>query len=319
MATKFCRSLIFTGTTNGAPKATYPLKAIYEFWGYVINGTASLTTPGGFAATTPFGGGLPADFQGLFTTIAGASNGQTLPQAVIALASTTNLATSGTVYIATTTGTQTVTYTGISGNNITGCSGGTGVMSTGNIVTSPSLITFGNDGYTNQTTSFQFGGQQSFFSASQPFTTAMVGKTLVMWKAGSNSSEDGLYNIVGFVSPTQILINVNNGGTPSAPDGYKPAFSNRTSINFRVVDMGIAGATTGVTDGNFMVMQFDPTGVNAGQANSQIQLLIAGATNTRIDHKISPAGTWNGTTFSDATAQTAPNAPSSSAFFSGTS
>lgn len=317
MATKFCRSLIFTGTTNNAPKATYPLKAIYEFWGYVVNGTASLTTPGGFATTTPFGGGLPADFQGLFTTIAGGSNGQTLPQAVIALASTTNLATSGTVYIATTTGTQTVTYTGISGSTITGCSGGTGVMSTGNIVTSPSLMTFGNDGYTNQTTNFQFGGQQNFFAASQPFTAAMIGKTLVVWKAGSNSSEDGLYNIVGFVSPTQIQINVNNGGTPSAVDGYKPAFSNRTSINFRVVDMGIAGATTGVTDGNFMVMQFDPTGVNAGQSNSQVQLLIAGATNTRIDHKISPAGTWNGTTFSDATVQTAPNAPSSSAFFSG--
>lgn len=317
MATKFCRSLIFTGTTNNAPKATYALKAIYEFWGYVVNGTASLTTPGGFAATTPFGGGLPADFQGLFTTIAAGSNGQTLPQAVIALTSTTNLATSGTVYIATTTGTQTVTYTGISGNNITGCSGGTGVMSTGNIVTSPSLITFGNDGYTNQTTDFQFSGQQSFFSASQPFTTSMVGKTLVAWKAGSNSSEDGLYNIAAYVSPSQILVNVNNGGTPSVPDGYKPSFTNRTSINFRVVDMGIAGATTGVTDGNYMVMQFDPTGINTGQANSQVQLIIAGATNTRIDHRISPAGTWNGTTFSDATTQTAPNAPSSSSFFNG--
>lgn len=319
MATKFCRTLIFTGTTNGAPKATYPLKAIYEFWGYAINGTASLTTPGGFAATTPFGGGLPGDFQGLFTTIAGASNGQTLPQTVIAVASTTGFATSGTIYIYTTTGTQTVTYTNIAGNTFTGCSGGTGVMSTGNTVTSPSLITFGNDGYTNQTTNFLFGGQQNFFAASGPFTASMIGRTLVAWKAGSGSSEDGLYNIVGFVSPTNIIVNVNNGGVPSAPDGYKPSFTNRTSINYRVVDMGIAGATTGVTDGNFMVLQLDPTGVNAGQANSQIQLLIAGATNTRIDHKISPAGTWNGTTFSDATVQTAPNAPSSSSFFNGSS
>lgn len=318
MATKFCRTLIYTGTTNGAPKATYPLKAIYEFWGYAINGTASLTTPGGFAATTPFGGALPGDFQGVFTTIAVGSNGQTLPQAVIAVASTTGFATSGTIYVYTTTGTQTVTYTSIVGNTFTGCSGGTGVMSTGNNVTSPSLITFGNDGYTNQTTNFQFSGTQNFFAASQPFTTAMVGKTLVTWKSGSGSSEDGLYNIIGFVSPTNILVNVNNGGTPSAPDGYKPSFTNRTSINYRVVDMGIAGATTGVADGNFMVLQLDPTGINTGQANSQIQLIIAGGTNTRIDHKISPAGTWNGTTFSDATTQTAPNAPSSSSFFNST-
>lgn len=316
MANKFCRTLIFIGTTNNAPKATFPLKAIYEFWGHVINGTASLTTPGGFAATTPFGGGLPGDFRGLFTTIAGASNGQTLPQAVIAVASTSGFATSGTIYIFTTTGTQTVAYTGISGNTFTGCTGGTGVMSTGNNVTSPSLITFGSDGYTNQTTDFRYDGAQSFFAASGPFTAAMIGKTLTVWKAGSGSSEDGLYNIVGFVSPTNILINVNNGGVPSPPDGYKPAFSARTTINYRVVDMGIAGATTGVADGNFMVMQFDPTGVNAGQANSQVQLIIAG-TNGRIDHRISPAGTWNGTAFSDATTQTAPNTVSSTSFFSG--
>lgn len=316
MATKFCRSLIFTGLTTSAPKATYPLKAIYEFWGYVINGTASLTSPGGFATTTPFGGSLPGDFQGIFTTIAGGSNGQTLPQAVIALASTSGFATTGIVNIFTTLGTQTVNYTGISGNTITGCTGGVGVMSTGNNVTSPSLITFGNDGYTTQTTNFQYSGAQNFFAASQPFNTSMVGKTLVAWKPGSGSSEDGLYNIVAFVSPTNILVNVNNGGTPSAPDGYKPAFSNRTSINYRVVDMGISGSTTGVADGNSMVLQLDPTGVNAGQANSQIQLIVAG-TNGRIDHRISPAGTWNGTAFSDATTQTAPNAPSSSSFFSG--
>lgn len=317
MATKFCRSLIFLGTTNNAPKATFPLKAIYEFWGHVINGTASLTSPGGFAATTPFGGGLPGDFRGLFTTVGAGSNGATLPQAVIAVASTTGFATTGTIYIYTTTGTQTVSYTGISGNTFTGCTGGTGVMSTGNNVTSPSLITFGNDGYTNQTTDFQFGGHQNFFAASQPFTAAMIGKTLVAWKSGSGSSEDGLYNIVGYVSPTNIIVNVNNGGTPSALDGYKPAFSTRSSINYRVVDMGVAGATTGVADGNSMVLQLDPTGINTGQANSQIQLIIAG-TNGRIDHRISPAGTWNGTVFSDATTQTAPNSPSSTSFFSGT-
>lgn len=76
------------------------------------------------------------------TTIAAGSNGASLPQATINVASTAvNLTTgsvafpsSGTIYVTTAAGVQTVTYTGVTGTSFTGCSGGTGAMATGGLV-----------------------------------------------------------------------------------------------------------------------------------------------------------------------------------------
>lgn len=76
------------------------------------------------------------------TTIAVGSNGVSLPQATINVASTAANASTGTVafpssgtlYITTAAGVQTVTYTGVTGTTFTGCSGGTGAMSTGGLV-----------------------------------------------------------------------------------------------------------------------------------------------------------------------------------------
>lgn len=69
------------------------------------------------------------------TTIAAGSNGQTLPQSTINVASTTGFAASGTILVFTSGGYQTVTYTGTTGTSFTGASGGTGTMSTGGPVT----------------------------------------------------------------------------------------------------------------------------------------------------------------------------------------
>lgn len=68
------------------------------------------------------------------TTIAAGSNGQTLPQSTINVASTTNFPTSGQILVSTTAGQQRVTYTGTTATTFTGCTGGTGTMSTGNQV-----------------------------------------------------------------------------------------------------------------------------------------------------------------------------------------
>lgn len=82
------------------------------------------------------GGDVPLDEDiSTSTTIAVGSNGQTLPQAIINLASVTGLATSGVLAITTSVGVQTVYYTGISSLTITGCIGGIGTMSTGGAVT----------------------------------------------------------------------------------------------------------------------------------------------------------------------------------------
>jgi hypothetical protein len=315
MATKFIRGIVFnSGSTTF--RASYALKFMYELWGFCIYGDASTSTPGigAFAATTPFGGGLPANFNGFGTTIAAGSNGASLPQGTINVISTTNFPTSGTILVFTNAGSQTVTYTNTTGTSFTGCTGGAGTMSTGNTVSTPSLLTFGSDGYTNATTIFRQDGYTDFFSASSStFSSNMVGKQLVMWKAGSNSAEDSVYNIIAFKSPNNIVINVNTGGTPSSiTDGYKPSVTTRSSINYRVVDIAAAGVATGVADGNFIIFQLDPTGINVGQANSQVQFIISGGTNLRLDGRISPGGTWNGTAFTDGTALITPTANSNS-------
>lgn len=70
------------------------------------------------------------------TTIASASNGQSLPQSTINVASTVGFATQGVLLVTTSAGVQSITYTGTSGGNqFTGCTGGVGTMSTGGTVT----------------------------------------------------------------------------------------------------------------------------------------------------------------------------------------
>jgi hypothetical protein len=300
MVDHFVRSLIYnTGVTNNA-KMSAIMKMMFEFWGFAINGTSSLTNPGGFAATTP--STMPGNFNGVLTTIAGGSNGQTLPQAAIAVNSTTGFpAGPGTIYIFTSTGTQIVSYTSTSGGNtFTGCSGGTGVMTTGKNVTSSSLLTIGNDGYTNLSTQFRYDGYTPFFAPSGPFNSSMVGKLLTAWIPGSNNAEDGLYSIISFISNTEIIININNGGVPSAPDGYKPHTVGRSNINYRVTDVNQAATNPAPADGNYYVLQLNPVNVNVGQANSQVQLTQA-ATNLSMTAVMSPGGTWNGSAFTDGT------------------
>ena len=70
----------------------------------------------------------------VITTIASASNGQFLPQAVINVASTTGFPTSGTIFVTTSVGPQMVTYSNTTSTSFTGCaliSTGGGFMSTG--------------------------------------------------------------------------------------------------------------------------------------------------------------------------------------------
>src|SRR5512142_1223915 len=62
------------------------------------------------------------------TTVAAASNGAVLPQAVINVASTAGFPNSGTVLIILPTGPQTITYTGKTPTSFTGASGGAGTL-----------------------------------------------------------------------------------------------------------------------------------------------------------------------------------------------
>lgn len=69
------------------------------------------------------------------TTIAAGSNGASLPQGTINVASTTGFDSSGDIFVKSDAGIQTITYTGTTGTTFTGCTGGTGTLATGNSVT----------------------------------------------------------------------------------------------------------------------------------------------------------------------------------------
>lgn len=115
---------------------------------------------------------------GASTTIAAGSNGQSLPQATINVASTTNFPTSGTINVVTSAGTQSVTYTGLNaGTQFTGCSGGTGTMSTGGSVsiTSNANGTFTITQVNAQATQFTLNGTVSSGATGAVGTAALVG------------------------------------------------------------------------------------------------------------------------------------------------
>lgn len=77
----------------------------------------------------------PAVDPSLSTAIASGSNGQTLPQAIIHVASTTGFAAGGGCLFITTASTlELILYTGLTPTTFTGCSGGTSMMATGNPV-----------------------------------------------------------------------------------------------------------------------------------------------------------------------------------------
>lgn len=222
MAFKFVRGLDFTGQTIADDCWQACIRFIYEFWGYCINGTSSLTTPGGMPSATPF---------------------QTFP---------------------------------------TNHFEGTSVLATG------------NDGVTSASSA------QTFGSASATFTSALVGKHIVLWKPGSDSTDDSIYPIRAVPNANTLILESRCGGTPD-PVSLKLGFTDRSSINYRIIDLAVVFALT-PADGSYLVLQMDGPSVNVGQANSQIQL-IKRTTGQQWGFVLSPNGSWTGGSFTSATAE----------------
>lgn len=133
-------------------------------------------------------------------------------------------------------------------------------------------------------------------------TTNMVGKALIIWKPNSGTSEDSLYTITSVISPNTVKINLNTGGTPD-PVTLHPSFLQRSNINYRVVDLGVAYVANGVgtaNSSNFAIFQFNPSavGINPGQANSQFLLTASNSGPYSGGFvQLSPGGNWNGVAF----------------------
>lgn len=73
MARKYLRGLSYTTSTNGRDTSIF-MRLLYEFWGYCVNGTSSLTVPGGMP-TTPTNG--PANFFEGTSVLASGTDGST--------------------------------------------------------------------------------------------------------------------------------------------------------------------------------------------------------------------------------------------------
>jgi len=233
MTDYFVRSLVVDPLTySPSARATaITLRMIYEFWGYCVNGTALLTTPGGMP-TTP---------------TAGPANGF-----------------EGTTVLAT-----------------------------------------GSDGAT-------IVGADTFDSAGATFTSAHLNKHLVVWKPGDPTSENSIYQIIGVPSSTQLRLLVANGGVPD-PTTLKPSFTSRSSIQYRIIDLATVGGLAWVAVTHYVVLQFTPTLINAGQASSQVQFRLKTgiSTPTNIDMILSPGGTWTGAAFTDGSTAIFPNSNTS--------
>lgn len=167
------------------------------------------------------------------TTIAAASNGLSLPQTTIYVDSVTGFSSPGSLTI----GGSTVTYTGISGSFFTGCSGGSGTLTTGELVMAsfaPALIPAVDSELKSINTAIQSYGQiqvsgsgtptsntvlrdiHANFSTTQP---PIIGTSLLYIKSGANQ---GLYQIAS-VTNTTITI------APNAP--YPIAFPSLTAAS----------------------------------------------------------------------------------------
>jgi hypothetical protein len=294
MANKYMRALpyITGGNFTNPNENALVLKFMYEFWGYCVNGTSALTTPGGFPLVSYTGGGLPGNFTEGNPSNTLASN-YTLPTANIAVNSASGFPVTGTLLI---NGTQFVTYTGISGNTFTGCVGGSGSVTTGESVVGLIYLGSGTDGAT-------IAGSSVFSAISAPFNQNMVGKYLVMWKQNSGLSDDAIYQITAVPSSSTIVVNPNNGGSPSGTTLH-PTFNTRSGINYRIVDVVAASQINTLAPGGYIVFQLNSSAINPGQANSQFQVILrqqtppfSGTQMQNFGLVGSPSGSWNGSAF----------------------
>lgn len=133
----------------------------------------------------------------------------------------------------------------------------------------------------------------------------LIGKYLVTWKGESDSTDDGVYPIMGIVDANTIRVQTEVGATRRV--GNKAFFRKREAINFRVVDILAASKLSSWTDGAGLVLQLNRAAdVNPGQANSQVKVSLHN-TQQNVGIIVSPSGSWSGTTFTDGTPELSAN------------
>ena len=131
------------------------------------------------------------------TTIASGSNGVSLPQSTIDVASVTGFATAGSLLVQTTSGYTTVAYTGVSGgNSFTGCSGGTGSLATGGTVIADLVLPTGTI-TVNSTTGFGSTGSVIVYTNTGTAATPVFTPQFVTYTGISGTTFTGCTGGVG--------------------------------------------------------------------------------------------------------------------------
>ena len=165
------------------------------------------------------------------------------------------------------------------------------------------LLATGQDGFT-------FFGSNIFGSTSIDFSAVadgnLLGKYLVTWVEGSDSFDDGIYQILRVEDPTRIRVDIHSAGTRRL--GNHPFFWARSNINFRIVDIMEATRLSGWSTNHYMVLNFSGAPlVNPGQATTQVRVFhtssLSGGSEGTVGLVISPSGSWNpgAQTFTDGT------------------
>lgn len=171
-----------------------------------------------------------------------------------------------------------------------GFENGSAVIASG----SAGRTSFGNVMFTSEEVNFE--------SLEESVGGSLIGKYLVTWAPGSDSTDDSIYMIHGVEDPSHLVIDIHSGGTRRL--GNHPVFWSRDNINWRIVDFDVVTTLSGWSDGHYMVLNFPaaPT-VNAEQSIPQVKYIHHSSSSGegKIGLIISPSGSWNGSDFSDAT------------------
>jgi len=155
-------------------------------------------------------------------------------------------------------------------------------------LTTAGLLDSGSDGFTAV-------GEPFFNTVSQNISSSYVGKWVVMWQSGSNSTDDSIYQITQWFNSGSVRLNVFTGGTPYT-GSLHPSLTTRNNINYRIVDFAAAAAVGGSLNSDYMILQFNDAGtVNPGQASSQLKVRFAldyNGSDPIIGLTMSPSGSW---------------------------
>lgn len=160
------------------------------------------------------------------------------------------------------------------------------------------LLGTGSDGSTAFGTNIFTSDSADFVQLNQRLSGALPQKYLTLWREDDPTDDDSVYRILGVTDPNTLLVDVQTGGSTRL--GGKSVFGDRSNIKYRITDIVSASQFLAWSTDHWLVMNLESApNVNQGQLVSQIRLDLT-ESQARIQIQVSPSGSWNGSSFTDA-------------------